>query len=46
MEEAIREVADLERTKFAELRVDAGDRSVEGIARMVRDQADNWLGLT
>ena len=45
VDEAIREVAELERAKFADLRVDTSDRSVNEVARMVRDQADNWPGL-
>jgi broad-specificity NMP kinase len=46
VDEAIREVAELERTKFADLRVDTDDRSAKEVARMVRDQAGNWPGLT
>jgi len=44
--EAIREVAELERTKFAELRVDTDDHSVKEVARMVRAQAGSWPALT
>ena len=46
VDDAIREVAELERTKFADLRVDIGDHSVKEVARMVRAQAGNWPGLT
>jgi hypothetical protein len=46
VDEAIREVADLERAKFANLLVDTDDHSVKEVARMVRAQADNWPGLT
>lgn len=44
-DEAVREVAELDRAKFADLRVDTGDRSVKEVARVVRDQAGNWPGL-
>jgi len=46
VDDAIREVAELEHTKFADLRVDTDDYSVKEVARMVRAQADNWPGLT
>jgi len=46
VDEAIREVAELDRTKFADLRVDTDDHSVKEVARMVRAQASNWPGLT
>jgi len=44
-DEVIREVAKLERTKFADLRVDTDDRSVQEVAWMVRAQVGNWPGL-
>jgi broad-specificity NMP kinase len=46
VDEAVREVAELERVKFADLRVDTDDRSVKEIARIVRDQAGNWPGIS
>jgi hypothetical protein len=46
VDDASREVAELEHTKFADLRVDTDDYSVKEVARMVRVQADNWPGLT
>lgn len=46
VDDAIREVAELEHAKFADIRVDTVDHSIEEIARMVRTQAGNWPGLT
>jgi hypothetical protein len=46
VDEAIREVAELEHAKFADLRVDTDDHSVKEVAGMVRAQAGNWPGLT
>lgn len=46
VDDAIREVAELEHVKFADLRVDIGDHSIKEVARMVRAQAGNWPGLT
>jgi hypothetical protein len=46
VDEAIREVAKLERSEFANLRVDTDDHSVKDIARIVCAEAGNWPGLT
>jgi hypothetical protein len=46
VDEAIHEVAELDRARFADLKVDTDDHSVKEIAWMVRDQADGWPGLT
>lgn len=46
VDEAIHEVAELEHTKFADLRVDTDDHSVKEVARMVRAKAGNWPDLT
>jgi broad-specificity NMP kinase len=46
VDEAVREVAELEHTQFADLRVDTDDHSVKEVARMVGAQAENWPGLT
>jgi hypothetical protein len=46
VDDAIREVAELEHVKFADIRVDTVDHSIEEVARMVRAQAGNWPGLT
>jgi hypothetical protein len=46
VDEAVREVAELEHAKFADLRVDTDDHSVKEVARMVRAKAGNWPGLT
>lgn len=45
VDQAIRQVAELEHATFADLRVDTDDRSVEEVARMVRAKAGNWPGL-
>jgi adenylylsulfate kinase-like enzyme len=46
VDDAIREIAELERAKFADIRVDTDNHSIKEVARMVRAQADNWPGLT
>jgi broad-specificity NMP kinase len=46
VDEALREAAELEHTKFADLRVDTDNHSVKEVARMIRAQAGNWPGLT
>jgi len=46
VDEAVREVAELEHANFADLRVDTDDHSVKEVARMVRAKAGNWPGLT
>jgi hypothetical protein len=46
VDEAIREVTKLERSEFADLRVDTDDHSVKDVARIVRAEAGNWPGLT
>lgn len=45
VDEAVREVAELEHATFADLRVDTNAHSVEEVARMVRAQGGNWPGL-
>ena len=46
VDEAVGEAAELEHSKFAELRVDTDGHSVQEVAGMVRNQAGNWPGLT
>lgn len=46
VDDATREVAELDHAKFADIRVDTIDHSVEEVAQMVRAQAGNWPGLT
>src|SRR6202035_844886 len=46
VDQATRQVAELEHATFADLRVDIHDHSVEEVARMVRAKAGNWPGLT
>jgi adenylylsulfate kinase-like enzyme len=45
VDEAVREVAELEHSTFTDLRVDTGDLAVEEAARMVRVRAGDWPGL-
>ena len=46
VDEAMGEVTELEHAKFADLRVDTDDHSVQEVAQIVRVQAGNWPGLT
>jgi hypothetical protein len=46
VDQAIRQVAELEHATFTDLRVDTDDHSVEQVARMVRAKAGDWPGLT
>jgi hypothetical protein len=46
VDQAIRQVGELEHATFADLRVDTDDHSVEEVARMVRAKAGNWPSLT
>ena len=46
VDDAVREVAELEHVTFADLRVDTDDHPVEEVARLVRAQAGSWPGLT
>lgn len=46
VDDAIRDVAELEHAEFTNLRVDTDDQSVKEVARMVRARAGDWPGLT
>jgi broad-specificity NMP kinase len=46
VDDAIREVAELEHAKFTDIRVDTVNHSIKEIARMVRAQAGDWPGLS
>ncbi len=46
VDDAIREVTDLEYAEFADIRVDTDNHSIKEVAWMVRTQIGAWPGLT